>query len=249
MDDPLKPGTAGSTARPESDGVPGAGGAIWPAMPVWNDKVVPPMIDDHGSDVDHDADVIEARLDRDESGNAGQSIDAAAGDGEILATMANLANALAKPDGLTTSAIASSQHSPAAECRPADRNEARSLALDMTWAAAAGQPETSVELASLPEGVSFPADFPEPIFHDAGRRLLSYRGFMSASSYRFFKSLSSELSFTRAIDDLYVETTTATQPPSGWRSNPSLWMIVSVAVAAALTAWALWLRLRGRIGP
>jgi len=59
-----------------------------------------------------------------------------------------------------------------------------------TWGEAAGLPETAARLDHLPQGLDFPADFPEPMHFEPERKRLIYRGFMCSVSYAYLRGLS-----------------------------------------------------------
>jgi hypothetical protein len=83
-----------------------------------------------------------------------------------------------------------------------------------TWGEAAGLPQTAARLDSLPEGVHFPEDFPEPIQYDPQRKRLLYRGFMCSSSYHFLRSVSPNTAYTGAIDELFQASASVLDKPS-----------------------------------
>jgi hypothetical protein len=82
----------------------------------------------------------------------------------------------------------------------------------------------SVSLAQLPEGVSFPDDFREPISYDEQQHRLRYRGEMYHSSYLYLESLSPDPAFARCIEELFTASTAP--PPQPRRILP--WMIVGL---------------------
>ena len=77
------------------------------------------------------------------------------------------------------------------------------------WEAAEGKREVGVPLASLPAGVSFSADCPEPIRYDAAHKSLRYRGQMYHTNYMYLRSLSTDAAYGHAVDELFA----ASVPP------------------------------------
>jgi hypothetical protein len=108
-----------------------------------------------------------------------------------------------------------------------------------TWAQAAGSREVSAPLAKLPEDVSFPECFPEPIHYDAARHLLMYRGFMTNSSYVELQKLSRNLDYTRALEKLF--TASAQDPVEQKPATP--WIVLGIIgtalVAVATLVWRM----------
>ena len=111
-----------------------------------------------------------------------------------------------------------------------------------TWSQAAGLPETRARLARLPQNLSFPDHFPEPIQLDAQRKLLVYRGFMSSRSYAYLREHSADLAYLSALDYLFQESArhnpAARSHGRSWRWRRLL-MAFAVLVTAVLT-WALF---------
>lgn len=112
-----------------------------------------------------------------------------------------------------------------------------------TWREAAGQKEFAVQLESLPPGLDFPEDFPEPIAYDVARKLLVYRGFMSHVSYSYLRQLSIDPAYTAALDQIREASCQhygqQGHPPSsrhGW-----LWLLATGLLLGSLAAW-WWFR-------
>jgi len=61
----------------------------------------------------------------------------------------------------------------------------------------------SVPLASLPEDLTFPADLQDRLRHDAGRRTLSFRGFMSKAEFDRLSRLSDDWGYRRSLEELF----------------------------------------------
>jgi len=133
---------------------------------------------------------------------------------------------------------------------PVETKQPSAEPANLTWAQAAGRPEASVHLACLPEGLSLGDDFPEPLRYDADRQLLIYRGFMTSMSCQYLRSLSTDLVFLSALDELNVRTSTILIGGPEQRHHPWRRAIVATAimavVAAALFAWHL-LRVRAQL--
>jgi hypothetical protein len=109
-----------------------------------------------------------------------------------------------------------------------------------TWGEAAGLPETSARLDTLPAGLDFPDAFPEPIRYDPARKRLVYRGFMSSVSYRFLHELSAETAYLNALDDIFQDSSYALRRP---KQRPHLWpwLVGAAGLAGAVGAsWSLW---------
>jgi hypothetical protein len=110
-----------------------------------------------------------------------------------------------------------------------------------TWGEASGLPETCARLDRLPEGLTFPDDFPEPIRFDPARKRLVYRGFMSSASYRFLHALSMQSTYVTALDELYLASAyVLARQKRRLRVWPWLLGAISLATLAAL----LWAKLR-----
>jgi hypothetical protein len=108
-----------------------------------------------------------------------------------------------------------------------------------TWDEAAGLPEVSARLERLPEGLTFPDDFPEPIRFDPRRRRLAYRGFMTSNSYRYLHRRSRDPAYIAALDVLFQDSSCAA-PGARPDRRARLWLLVGAGAAAAAAAgWAL----------
>jgi hypothetical protein len=108
-----------------------------------------------------------------------------------------------------------------------------------TWREAAGQPETAVQLPTLPAGVDFREGFPEPIAYDALRQALVYRGLMTHESYSYLRLLSGDPAYLAALDQLREMTCRLYAQPTRSHSFKRrwLWLLGAVAVAVSLLAW------------
>lgn len=102
---------------------------------------------------------------------------------------------------------------------------------NLTWQQAEGRPETAAGLDSLPDGLAFPEDFPEPIHFDPATRRLIYRGFMTNNSYRFLHTFSRDLAYMRAINELNTRSVTAELPQAAQERR---WMWAALALLAIL---------------
>jgi hypothetical protein len=75
---------------------------------------------------------------------------------------------------------------------------------NLAWDRANGKPEACARLSHLPDGVNLDVDIDEPIHYDAARKVLMYRGFMCHGSYTYLRTLSADLEYLSALDQLYV---------------------------------------------
>ena len=107
------------------------------------------------------------------------------------------------------------------------------------YQSAVDQKEVSARLRQLPAGVKFDDEVGEPMYFDAARKLLLYRGFMCQASYNFLHKLSLDPEYETAIDQLYMASSSAlVDGGRRWR-----WLalpIITLSIIAA--ALALWLR-------
>jgi hypothetical protein len=108
-----------------------------------------------------------------------------------------------------------------------------------TWAEAAGLPETSARLNRLPQGLTFPDDFPEPIHFDAASKRLFYRGFMANASYCFLHALSADSGYVAALDQLYQASSYVLKPRSGFRRA---WLWLALGATLLVAGALLWVR-------
>ena len=60
-----------------------------------------------------------------------------------------------------------------------------------------------VPMERLPAGLEFPPDLRQRIHHDAERRRLVYRGFMSKIEFDRLCQLSDDWSYRRSLEDLF----------------------------------------------
>lgn len=108
---------------------------------------------------------------------------------------------------------------------------------DMTWAQAAGQREVSAHLERLPTGIDFGDTFPEPIFFDAVKRELRYRGLMYHGSYAYLRDQSRDIKYLLAVDQLYM---LSSQPESKSHIKGLVSALTAGLAAAALfSGWKL----------
>ncbi len=106
-----------------------------------------------------------------------------------------------------------------------------------TWAEAAGQPEITARLQSLPPEITFFDEFPEPIRFDPERQRLVYRGFMTSASYRFLHSLSHDSDYITALDYLFQASSYSLNRP---RPVAKVWAWLvgaSLVLGATVFAW------------
>jgi len=121
---------------------------------------------------------------------------------------------------------------------PVPTSQATSAAVpSQAWQSAAGQKETAARLRRLPPGLKLGDELDEPIYFDAARQFLLYRGFMFHASYTFLHKLSGDPEYQTAIDQLFVGS--AEDP--GRRSRRLWGAVASLAAALALVSW-LWPR-------
>jgi hypothetical protein len=108
-----------------------------------------------------------------------------------------------------------------------------------TWQNAADQKEVSAKLRRLPAGVTFGDEAGEPIYYDAARKLLLYRGFMCQASYNFLHKQSMDPEYEAAIDQIYMASSSALMDGGrSWR-----WLILPIlALGAIATVVAFLLR-------
>jgi hypothetical protein len=107
------------------------------------------------------------------------------------------------------------------------------------WQNAAGQKETAARLRRLPPGLTLGDEVGEPIYFDAARQLLHYRGFMCQASYNYLHKLALDPEYETAIDQLYMASSSAlVDSGRSWR-----WLLLPIlALGALATALAFWLR-------
>jgi len=124
---------------------------------------------------------------------------------------------------------------------PANQNPAVSQAAgpSQAWQNAAGQHETAARLRQLPPGLAFGDNIGEPMYYDAARQLLLYRGFMCQASYNYLHRLSLDPDYETAIDQLYMGSASGGSRRD-WRW-PTATALVLAAMALLLVFW-LWHR-------
>jgi hypothetical protein len=107
------------------------------------------------------------------------------------------------------------------------------------WQNAADQKEVCARLRQLPSGVAFGDEVGEPIYFDAARKLLLYRGFMCQASYNYLHKLSLDPEYEAAVDQIYMASSTALMDGGRrWR-----WLVLPIlALGAIATILAFWLR-------
>jgi hypothetical protein len=106
------------------------------------------------------------------------------------------------------------------------------------WQNAAGKPEVAAPLAQLPAGVALER-IDEPVYFDASRKLLLYRGFMCHGSYLYLRKLSTDLAYLAAVDQLFVLTASA---PTARRAYGLLAGVASLIASATAAGLWWWLR-------
>jgi len=116
-----------------------------------------------------------------------------------------------------------------------------SVARKRTWDACAGLHEVQSPLAKLDCRIVFGDDYPEPIRHDAERKVLRYRGFMAHASYVKLAALSDDREYQTALERLFVATSPTAETPA-WQVP---WRSLAGAAAAAIVlagGWYAWNR-------
>jgi hypothetical protein len=101
------------------------------------------------------------------------------------------------------------------------------------------QKEVCARLRQLPAGVKFDDQIGEPIYFDAARKMLLYRGFMCQASYNYLHKLSLDPEYEAAVDQIYMASSSALQEGGRkWR-----WLALPILLLGAIaTALAFWLR-------
>lgn len=105
--------------------------------------------------------------------------------------------------------------------------------------------EFSVKLAQLPAGVSFSERVSERLRYDPERRELIYRGFMTKCAYDEISALSDNLDYHRAVEYLFVLTSSDASPPQR-RFGPGV--LAATAAAAVVVAALIWGTVRQAVG-
>jgi hypothetical protein len=103
--------------------------------------------------------------------------------------------------------------------------------------------EFSVQLAKLPSGFSIPQRLAERLAFDEARGRLSYRGFMTKCAYDELSSLSDDLEYHRALEQLFVMTSGEIAPRSSSRNVPVAILSAGI-VAAAIGVAVFWAQAR-----
>jgi hypothetical protein len=81
--------------------------------------------------------------------------------------------------------------------------------------------EYSVKLARLPANLEFPARLQDRVTFDPAKEQLSYRGFMTKCAYDELSSLSDDLDYHRALEQLFVITSGEMAPVGAKRRFPA----------------------------
>jgi hypothetical protein len=106
------------------------------------------------------------------------------------------------------------------------------------WQRALGTKETAAPLAGLPEGVVFAEALDEPIWYDATRKQLRYRGFMCNASYVQLRRLTDHPAYIAALEQLYLGSAEEESRPLGrLLLKIGAPLTALVAVAGALVFW------------
>jgi len=100
--------------------------------------------------------------------------------------------------------------------------------------------EYSVKLARLPSGIAFPERLRDRVSFDPAHGL-SYRGFMTKCTYDELSALSDDPEYHRALEQLFVLTSSEMSPPTASRNWPAVIMVATIGVAALALAvvWAM----------
>jgi hypothetical protein len=106
------------------------------------------------------------------------------------------------------------------------------------WHNAIGNQEIAVPLAALPQGVVLGESLDEPIWYDANRKLLCFRGFMCSASYTHLRRLSHDAAYLIALEKLYMGSSVEQTP----RRRAVLW--IAIALTVAIAAYVVWMVLR-----
>ncbi len=134
--------------------------------------------------------------------------------------------------------IPTSQAKQAADTIKSNMVEALALPCK-TYQNAVDQKEASARLRQLPAGLVFGDEVGEPIYYDAARKVMLYRGFMCQASYNYLHKLSLDPEYEAAIDQLYMASSAALADGGrSWR-----WLALPILVLGLIaTALAFWLR-------
>ena len=100
----------------------------------------------------------------------------------------------------------------------------------------------SVKLAALPAGLTFPERLRERVSFDPVAGRFGYRGFMTKCTYDELSALSDDPDYHRALEDLFVLTSSEMAP----RSSRSMSAVIVLAtIGSALLAMILgWMMMR-----
>jgi hypothetical protein len=99
--------------------------------------------------------------------------------------------------------------------------------------------EYSVKLARLPANLEFPARLQDRVTFDPAKEQLSYRGFMTKCAYDELSSLSDDLDYHRALEQLFVITSGEMAPVGAKRRFPAAIVLATIGVGAVVFA-GLW---------
>jgi hypothetical protein len=102
--------------------------------------------------------------------------------------------------------------------------------------------EYSVELEKIPSDVKLPQRLENRISFDSQRRRLVFQGFMTKCTYDELTSLTDDVAWHRALEQLFVLTSAEVSGGAATRHLPATALIAAAAtVVLALTgAWAAW---------
>jgi hypothetical protein len=95
----------------------------------------------------------------------------------------------------------------------------------------------SVKLARLPAEVSISDRLGERFRYDTQRRELIYRGFMTKCAYDEISALSDNLDYHRAVEQLFVLTSSEVVPPKRCVTPTFLAATAAAAVVVAALIW------------
>jgi len=102
--------------------------------------------------------------------------------------------------------------------------------------------EYSVELEKLPGDVQFPQRLENRVRFDSQRRRLIFQGFMTKCTYDELSSLSDDVAYHRALEQLFV-LTSADVSGGAAKRHLSATALIAAAATVVLTltgVWAAW---------
>lgn len=102
--------------------------------------------------------------------------------------------------------------------------------------------EYSVPLAKLPPEVVFPAHLQDRVRYEPQSQRLVYRGFMTKRAFDELATLSEDVTYHRALEQLFVLTSAEIAPPPspGRRWAAVVGVAVALAAGLLLAAMVLW---------